>query len=293
MPASKRVLVLAAAALSLAGLPLVAQAQDKPAAEADNTFRVCADPNNLPFSNEAGEGFENKLAELIAGALHEKVAYVWHAQRRGFIRETLKAKHCDVIMGMPTQIDMLATTSPYYRSTYVFVSRADRHLDISSIKDPRLKTLKIGVQVIGDDGANTPPSHAFAQQGLIDNLVGFTVYGDYRTPNPPARIVKAVEDGSVDIAAVWGPLAGYFAKHSPVPLKVTPITDTKQFKPLIFRYDIALGVRKGDHALKAKLEDVLAQKRADIGALLRSYGFPTLPLPVQASQNDGPPQQTK
>lgn len=293
MPASKRVLVLAAAALSLAGLPLVAQAQDKPAAEADNTFRVCADPNNLPFSNEAGEGFENKLADLIAGALHEKVAYVWHAQRRGFIRETLKAKHCDVIMGMPTQIDMLATTSPYYRSTYVFVSRADRHLDISSITDPRLKTLKIGVQVIGDDGANTPPSHAFAQQGLVDNLVGFTVYGDYRTPNPPARIVKAVEDGSVDIAAVWGPLAGYFAKHSPVPLKVTPITDTKQFKPLIFRYDIALGVRKGDHALKAKLEDVLAQKRADIGALLRSYGFPTLPLPVQASQNDGPPQQTK
>lgn len=293
MPASKRVLVLAAAALSLAGLPLVAQAQDKPAAEADNTFRVCADPNNLPFSNEAGEGFENKLADLIAGALHEKVAYVWHAQRRGFIRETLKAKHCDVIMGMPTQIDMLATTSPYYRSTYVFVSRADRHLDISSIKDPRLKTLKIGVQVIGDDGANTPPSHAFAQQGLVDNLVGFTVYGDYRTPNPPARIVKAVEDGSVDIAAVWGPLAGYFAKHSPVPLKVTPITDTEQFKPLIFRYDIALGVRKGDHALKAKLEDVLAQKRADIGALLRSYGFPTLPLPVQASQNDGPPQQTK
>ena len=293
MPASKRVLVLAAAALSLAGLPLVAQAQDKPAAEADNTFRVCADPNNLPFSNEAGEGFENKLAELIAGALHEKVAYVWHAQRRGFIRETLKAKHCDVIMGMPTQIDMLATTSPYYRSTYVFVSRADRHLDISSITDPRLKTLKIGVQVIGDDGANTPPSHAFAQQGLVDNLVGFTVYGDYRTPNPPARIVKAVEDGSVDIAAVWGPLAGYFAKHSPVPLKVTPITDTEQFKPLIFRYDIALGVRKGDHALKAKLEDVLAQKRADIGALLRTYGFPTLPLPVQASQNDGPPQQTK
>ena len=293
MPASKRVLVLAAAALSLAGLPLVAQAQDKPAAEADNTFRVCADPNNLPFSNEAGEGFENKLAELIAGALHEKVAYVWHAQRRGFIRETLKAKHCDVIMGMPTQIDMLATTSPYYRSTYVFVSRADRHLDISSIKDPRLKTLKIGVQVIGDDGANTPPSHAFAQQGLIDNLVGFTVYGDYRTPNPSARIVKAVENGAVDIAAVWGPLAGYFAKHSPVPLKVTPITDTEQFKPLIFRYDIALGVRKGDHALKAKLEDVLAQKRADIGALLRSYGFPTLPLPVQASQNDGPPQQTK
>jgi ABC-type amino acid transport substrate-binding protein len=184
-------------------------------------------------------------------------------------------------------MDMLTTTTPYYRSTYVFVSRADRHLDISSIKDARLRSLKIGVQVIGNDGANTPPSHALAQQGIIDNLVGYTVYGDYRNPNPPARIVDAVEKGDVDIAAVWGPLAGYFAKKSAVPLTLTPITDTESFKPLIFTYDIGLGVRKGDHALKAKLEDVLAQKRPEITALLDSYGIPTLPLPIKASRNEG------
>jgi mxaJ protein len=252
---------------------------------------VCADPNNLPFSNEAQEGFENKLADLIAGALGEKVAYDWHAQRRGFIRRTLKAQECDVVMGMPTKVDMLTTTSPYYRSTYVFVTRADRHLDIASIKDPRLRRLKVGVQVIGNDGANTPPSHALAQQGIIDNVVGYTVYGDYRNPNPPARIVEAVEKGEVDIAAVWGPLAGYFAKKSNVPLTLTPITETEDFKPLIFTFDIGLGVRKGDKALKAKLNDILVQKRSEISALLERYGIPTLPLPMKASQNESPAPQ--
>ena len=277
--------------VTVAAFILPAYAQD--AGGTDNTLRVCADPNNLPFSNQAGEGFENKLADLIGASLGEKVTYDWHAQRRGFVRETLKAKQCDVVMGMPTKVDMLTTTKPYYRSTYVFVSRADKHLDISSIKDPRLRGLKIGVQVIGNDGANTPPSHALAQQGIIDNVVGYTVYGDYRNPNPPARIVTAVEKGDVDIAAVWGPLAGYFAKRSPVPLTLTPITDTEGFKPLIFQYDIALGVRKGDHAREAKLDDILVQKRPEIAALLQSYGIPTLPLPVQASDNRAPNGGTK
>jgi quinoprotein dehydrogenase-associated probable ABC transporter substrate-binding protein len=283
----RRSSALAVLALA-AALAAPAQAQD---VTAEPTFRVCADPNNLPFSNEAQEGFENKLADLIAGALGEKVTYDWHAQRRGFIRRTLKAQECDVVMGMPTKVDMLATTGPYYRSTYVFVSRADRRLDISSIKDPRLRALKIGVQMIGNDGANTPPSHALAQQGIIDNVVGYTVYGDYRNPNPPARIVEAVEKGEVDIAAVWGPLAGYFAKKSQVPLTLTPITETESFEPLIFTFDIGLGVRKGDTALKAKLEDVLSQKRGEISALLESYGIPTLPLPVKASQNEAPAPQ--
>jgi quinoprotein dehydrogenase-associated probable ABC transporter substrate-binding protein len=244
------------------------------------TFRVCADPNNLPFSDQAKAGFENKLAELIAADLGEKVTYAWHAQRRGFIRQTLKAKKCDVIMGVPTQLDMVAVTHPYYRSGYVFVSRADRHLGISSIKDPRLKTLKIGVQIIGDDGFNTPPSHALAEQGVVSNLVGYSVFGDYRKPNPPADIVTAVERGDVDIAAVWGPLAGYFATKSAVPLTVTEIKDTKSFAPLIFQYDIALGVRKGDRARKAKLDEIIARKQPQIAALLASYGVPTLPIPA-------------
>jgi quinoprotein dehydrogenase-associated probable ABC transporter substrate-binding protein len=263
-------------------LAIPAAAQEAPAP--GGTFRVCADPNNLPFSNEAKQGFENELAELIGAALGEKVTYYWHAQRRGFVRETLKAQNCDVVMGMPTSLDMITPTKPYYRSMYVFVSRSDRHLDIASIKDPRLHDLKIGVQLIGDDGFNTPPAHALNRLGLVTNLVGYTVYGDYTQPNPPARIVQAVADGDVDIAAVWGPLAGYFAKQSKVPLTVTPITDTDSFKPLLFQFSIGLGVRKGDVALKDKLETVLTEKQPEIQALLQRYGIPTVPMPVRASE---------
>jgi len=295
---SRACAILIAAGLAGAGLaPAAAQtsgrASDQQTNPTEKTFRVCADPNNLPFSNEAKEGFENKLADLIAGELGEKVTYAWHAQRRGFIRQTLKAKLCDVVMGVPVHYDMVETTKPYYRSTYVFVSRADRHLGIESIKDPRLRALRIGVQVIGDDGFNTPPSHALSRQGIVDNLVGYTVYGDYRNPNPPSRIVTAVEHGDVDIAAVWGPLAGYFAKLSKVPLTVKPMTDVALFAPLVFQYDIAMGVRKGDHVRKAQLDDIIARKRPQIDAILASFGIPTLPVSVKASENTRSGEQTK
>ncbi|HEY7298379.1 MAG TPA: substrate-binding domain-containing protein [Xanthobacteraceae bacterium] len=235
---------------------------------------MCADPNNLPFSNQAKKGFENKLADLVAADFTEPVTYTWHAQRRGFIRETLNAEACDVVMGVPKLIATVITTRPYYRSTYVFISRADHNIDIASITDPRLRQLKIGVQLLGADGFNTPPSHALAAQGMVGNLVGYPVYGDYREPNPPARIVTAVEHGDIDIAAVWGPLAGYFAKQSPVRLIVTPITGTQSFAPLQFQYDIAIGVRKNDHALRAKLDDALARNQAQVTALLEKYGVP-------------------
>jgi mxaJ protein len=253
----------------------------------DKAFRVCADPNNLPFSNEAKEGFENKLADLVAAEFGAPVTYVWHAERRGFVRETLKAKECDVVMGLPVHYDLAEITQPYYRSAYVFVSRSDRHLGIASIKDPRLRQLKIGVQLIGNDGFNTPPPHALAAQGIIDNLVGYTVYGDYRNPNPPAAIVTAVERGDVDIAAVWGPLAGYFAKQSPVPLTITPITDTVAFAPLQFAYDIGMGVRKGDHALRDQLNAIIARKRPQIAALLQSYGVPLVEPALHETENTG------
>jgi quinoprotein dehydrogenase-associated probable ABC transporter substrate-binding protein len=293
MPASERkhrchgMVRVAVGLAALTAAIAAAQAQGKHEKAADKTFRVCADPNNLPFSDQAKAGFENELAQLIAADLGETVTYTWHAQRRGFIRETLKAKQCDVIMGVPTQLDMVEVTKPYYRSGYVFVSRADRHLDIRSIKDPRLRTLKIGVQLIGDDGFNTPPSHALSEQGIVTNLVGYSVFGDYREPNPPSRIVTAVERGEVDIAAVWGPLAGYFAKRSPVPLTVTPITDTESFRPLIFQYNIAMGVRKGDDARKAKLDEIIDRKRPQIAALLVHYGIPTLPIPAKPDRGTG------
>jgi mxaJ protein len=242
-------------------------------AEAE-AFRVCADPNNLPFSDRAGAGFENKLAEFIAGKLGQEVTYTWWAQRRGFIRNTLKAGACDVVMGIAANVDMVETTRPYYRSAYVFLSRSDRRYALSSLTDPRLHQLAIGVQLIGDDGANTPPAHALSEQGIVDNVVGYTVYGDYRQPNPPARIVEAVETGKIDVAAVWGPLAGYFAQRSPVALTVTPIGGTEDFKPLVFQFDIAVGVRKGDHARRAQIDEVLAQHRAEITHLLESFGVP-------------------
>lgn len=254
-----------------------------PDAEDAKFLRVCADPNNLPFSNEAKGGFENKLANLVADELHENVSYTWHAQRRGFIRETLKARACDVVMGVPKQYELVETTIPYYRSSYVFVSRADRHLDISSIRDPRLRKLKVGVQLIGDDGANTPPAHALAVEGITENVVGFPVYGDYRKPNPSSNILTAVEHGDVDIAAVWGPLAGYFARQSAGTLRVIPMTETESFAPLIFQFDMAMGVRKGDDKLREALDRIITQKRPQIVALLESFGIPLVQAPSPSS----------
>ncbi|HET7413652.1 MAG TPA: quinoprotein dehydrogenase-associated putative ABC transporter substrate-binding protein [Pararhizobium sp.] len=238
-------------------------------------LRVCADPNNMPFSNRKRQGFENKLAEIIAKGLHDKLSYYWRPQRRGFVRMTLYAGKCDVIMGT-TASDMLATTRPYYTSTYVFVSRKDSDLTFSSLSAPELHHLKIGVQLIGDDGSNTPPAYVLGKENIVDNVVGYSVVGDYSQPSPPSAIVKAVERGDIDIAAVWGPLAGYFAKKSPVPLRLTPISDTAQYLPLIFRYPISIGVRQLDVPLRDRIDEVLFAKRDEIRKLLDSYGVPQL-----------------
>ena len=243
------------------------------------TLRICADPNNLPFSDEHGAGFENQLAELVGHELGRRIVYTWWAQRRGFIRNTLNAGECDAVMGVPTRFDLVATTRPYYRSGYVFVSRAERGYGLSSMTDARLHDLSVGVQLIGNDGFNTPPAHALGDQGIVKNVVGFTVYGDYRDSSPAARIVKAVENGEIDIAAVWGPLAGYFAKLSPMPLAISVIRNTEQFAPLAFEYDIGVGVRKQDPQLKRDIDDVIARRQDDIKRLLDRYGVPLLSAP--------------
>jgi len=165
-------------------------------------LRVCADPNNLPFSNQRGEGFENKIAELLAQDLGERVEYTWWAQRRGFFRNTLKAGACDVVMGVPSGFEMALTTRPYYRSTYVFLSRKDRRLNVTSFDDPVLRKLRIGVQIIGDDQSNAPPAHALTRRNIVDNVRGYTLYGDYSQHDPPARIVDAVAKGDIDLAIV-------------------------------------------------------------------------------------------
>ena len=237
-------------------------------------LRVCADPNNLPFSNQRGEGFENKIAELLAHDMGERVEYTWWAQRRGFFRNTLRAGTCDLVVGVPAALEMALTTKPYYRSTYVFLSRKDRHLNLTSLDDPKLRNLTIGVQIIGDDFSNAPPAHALGRRNIVGNVRGFTVYGDYRQPNPPARIVDAVAKGDVDVAIVWGPLAGYFAKQARVPMEVVPVSPQIDQPFLPFVFDISMGVRRDDQQLRDQIEQVLDKRRDEIDRILRDYQVP-------------------
>lgn len=252
------------------------------AAPATPALRVCADPNDLPFSNRAGEGFENKIARLIGAELRRPVEYTWWAQRRGFVRNTLNAGACDLVVGVSAGVDMLATTKPYYSSTYVFVSRRDRHVDVRSFDDDQLHRLRIGVQLIGDDGANTPPAHALARRGITRNVVGYMVYGDYRRPNPSSDIMDAVERGAVDVAVVWGPLAGYFAKRSPVPLELTPVAPRIDRPYLPFVFDIAMGVRRRDTTFRREIERIIDRRRSSIDSILDAYGVPRVDAPAAA-----------
>lgn len=238
------------------------------------TLRVCADPNNLPFSNQAGEGLENKIVAIVASELHAQVVYTWWAERRGFIRETLNAGKCDLVPGTLSGMDMLRTTRPYYRSAYVFVTRAADRLTIGSLDDPVLRNKKIGVQLIGDDGANSPPAHALAQRGLVDNLRGYPIYGDYANPSPGRAIISALDRGDIDIAVVWGPTAGYFALQDPQKLDITPVASSPDQFLLPMVFDIAMGVRKDDEALRDEIETALSRRRADIATVLKEYNVP-------------------
>jgi len=237
-------------------------------------LRVCADPNNLPFSNRDGAGFENRIAELLAADRHATLQYTWWPQRRGFVRNTIATGTCDVVIGVPRESDMIATTLPYYRSSYVFVSRRDRGLDLASFDDPRLPALRIGVQMIGDDFANTPPAHALARRGITRNVVGYPVYGDYSRPSPLSDIVSAVDRGDVDAALVWGPAAGYFAQGSQGRLALHVVSPDGRAPSLRFVFEISMGVRRSDDALRAELDDFLTRRRADVDAILDDYGVP-------------------
>ena len=271
---SRRVLTGASTGLLLllGGVLLAGARQDAPTQR--RVLRVCSDPNNLPYSNSREEGFENKLAELIARELNAEVQYTWWPLRRGFVRNTLRAGECDVLMGVPSSWELVLATKPFYRSTYVFVTRKDRGLTIRSLDDPVLRELKIGVHVIGDDYANSPPAHALAKRKIVGNLVGYSVYGDYAEENPPAAIIDAVAAGEVDVAIVWGPIAGFFAKRQAVPLELAPVSPAIDLPFLPFVYDVSIGVRRGEDAFKEELEAILDRKRQEIEALLESYGVP-------------------
>jgi quinoprotein dehydrogenase-associated probable ABC transporter substrate-binding protein len=246
------------------------QAGSKPA---KSEFRVCSDPENMPQSNERLEGFENRIATLLARDFDATTTYVWWGQRRGFIRNTmnatLKEGRCDIVIGVPANYDLVRTTKPYYRSTYVFVYPKTRK-PITSLDDPVLKKLKIGVHLLGDDYSNPPPVHELGKRHIVDNVVGFSTF--YSASNPPSAIVDAVTAGTVDVAIVWGPAGGYYAARQKVPLAVTPIPSKPGDLP--FAYDIAMGVKKGNDALHARLERLLVDRRAEILRILRDFNVP-------------------
>jgi mxaJ protein len=271
----RRVLVMCATC-ALAGTAFAADVPPERSATWPRVLRVCADPNNLPFSDSAGRGFENRLAELVAADIGAEVRYTWWAQRRGFVRNTLRAGVCDLIPGVPATFDPVATTAPYYRSTYVFVTRRDLVPAIESFDDPRLRRLEIGVHLIGDDYANPPPVSALARRGIVRNVKGYSIYGDYREPNPPARLVEAVGRGDVDVAIVWGPLGGYFVRSSEVPLRATPVREPDDGPEVPFTFAIAMGARREDTALVRTVDGVLERRRAEVRRILDRYGVPLL-----------------
>jgi mxaJ protein len=245
-------------------------------AQATKTFRVCADPENLPASNRTQEGFENKIAAVMAKELGETLSYVWWGQRRGFIRNTMNATlnegRCDVVIGVPQGYDLVQTTRPYYRSTYVFVYPKDKGLQIKSLDDPILKKLRIGVHLLGDDYTNPPPVHALSQRGVVGNVIGFDTF--YSRENPPNRIVEAVAGGQVDVAIAWGPAVGNFVARHRVPLAMVQVPSGKGDLP--FAFDISMGVRKGDEKLRARVQQALDRKGAEIANILKAYGVPLL-----------------
>ena len=237
-------------------------------------LRVCADPNNLPFSNDQRAGFENRIASLLARDMGTTVEFSWRPQMRGFVRKGLKAGACDVYMGVPAAFGPLLTTAPYYRSTYVMVYRARGPVRVRSLDDSALRSLKVGVHMIGDDYQNTPPAQALASRGMIDNVRGYPIVDDYSKPNPQARILEALERGEIDVAIVWGPFAGFFAKRASSPLTIVPLAPSSDSSGQRFAFDIAMGLRRTDTTLARTLDALLVRERVAIHKILSDYGVP-------------------
>ncbi|MBK0394527.1 quinoprotein dehydrogenase-associated putative ABC transporter substrate-binding protein [Ramlibacter algicola] len=237
-----------------------------------DVLRVCADPDNLPYSRADGSGFENRIARLLAMDLGVDLQFAWLPDRRGFVRKTLGAGDCDVLIGVPAGFERVAPTRPYYRSSYAWVQREGAGEPPSSFDDPQLAGRRIGIQLIGDDQATSPPGFALARHAAGAHVVGFPIPGD----KPAAqRIVEAIAAGELDAGIVWGPQAGYFAKRASVPMRVAPMAappDLARVQP--FAFEIAVGVRRGEDALRQRVDEALVRHRAEIDTILAEYGVP-------------------
>jgi mxaJ protein len=254
------------AALLLAGVAGAAAGQTQP-------LRVCADPDHLPYSRQDGSGFENRIARLVADDLGLPLEYTWLPDRRGFVRKTLGAGLCDVIVGVPVEFERTLNTRPYYRSSYVVVERPGAGPPLASFADPRIRQWRLGVQLVGDDMAASPPGHALVQAGAIDNVVGFPLAGE--TPSGE-RMVGALARGELDAAFLWGPQAGFFVQRAGTPLRLRVLPSPGTSDPQRFEFAIAMGVRRGNVALRDRLDAVLQRRQADIERILADYGVPVL-----------------
>ncbi len=235
-------------------------------------LRVCADPDNLPLSSSNETGFENRIARLVADEMGAVLRYEWLPLRRGFVRKTMGSGSCDVFIGVPRNFERVLTTQPYYRSSYVFVDGRAAH-GIERFDDERLRRLRIGVQLVGDDLAATPAGHALAMSGCIDNVRGYTIYGDAPASQ---RMIAAVADGTIDVAVLWGPQAGYFAARSAPALELRTARPLHEMEGVPLQFDISMGVRRGDVALHDELDAILQRRRPDIDAILAEYAVPRL-----------------
>jgi quinoprotein dehydrogenase-associated probable ABC transporter substrate-binding protein len=245
-------------------------------------LRVCADPRNLPFSNEKGEGFENKLAELFADKLQKKLDYTYFPQATGFVRMTLAAHRCDVIMGFPQGDDLVQGTNPYYRTAYALVARQGSGLDdVATLEDSRLKGKRIGIV------AGTPPATNMAANGLMMNAKPYPLMIDTRFDSSAGAMIDDLTSGEIDAGVLWGPMAGYYAKHASPPLRVTPLTKETSGPKLAYR--IGMGVRPADQNWKRLLNRLIQENQPAINKILLDYGVPLLdeddrPISVEMSR---------
>jgi quinoprotein dehydrogenase-associated probable ABC transporter substrate-binding protein len=260
--------LIALAMLSASAAPL-SPARAATAEAVDHTaLRVCADPNNLPFSNDKGEGFENKIAEVLAAELGVPVRYTWFPDSVGFVRNTLRARACDLIVGTTVGAEMLQNTNPYYRSSFSLVYRKEGGLTLASLDDPALRTLQIGVI------AGTPPTTLMAQRGLLGNSHSYQLLVDTRFDHPAQDMVHDVATGKIDVGILWGPIAGYFAKRETTPLVVVPLRS--EGSPMHLDYRITMGVRPNEPEWKRQVNDLIRKKQPEITRILLDYGVPLL-----------------
>jgi quinoprotein dehydrogenase-associated probable ABC transporter substrate-binding protein len=238
-------------------------------------LRVCADPRNLPFSNDKGEGFENKLAELLADKLQKKLDYMYFPQATGFVRMTLGAHRCDVIMGFPQGDDLVQGTNPYYRTAYALIAKDGNGLDeVATLEDPRLKGKHIGIV------AGTPPATNMAVAGLMTNAKPYPLMIDTRLDSSAEAMIKDLISGEIDAGVLWGPIAGFYAKKANPPLHVTPLVKETTGPRLIYR--IGMGVRNADQNWKRQLNRLIQENQPAINKILLDYGVPLL------DENDRP-----